>query len=227
MEHRTDLLEILQHIDPAMLDYQDWINVGMALKAEGYDCSAWDTWSQADSHRYHPGDCARKWESFRGSSTPITGGTIVQLAKEQGWAPASGGHALDWDDEIGGDDYKIVDSSWLEGREFHEPPVWDPVRQLTEYLEVLFEASENVGYVTASWEKDGKYFPSKGSWDRTAGELIEQLNHCNGDIGAVLGDYNPQVGAWIRFNPMDGKGCKNENVTDYRYVIEVFNRNDL
>lgn len=219
MEHRTDLLEILQHIDPAMLDYQDWINVGMALKAEGYDCSAWDTWSQADSHRYHPGDCARKWESFRGSSTPITGGTIVQLAKEQGWAPASGGHALDWDDEIGGDDYKIVDSSWLEGREFHEPPVWDPVRQLTEYLEVLFEASENVGYVTASWEKDGKYFPSKGSWDRTAGELIEQLNHCSGDIGAVLGDYNPQVGAWIRFNPMDGRGCKNENVTDYRYAL--------
>ena len=65
-----------------------------------------------------------------------------------------------------------------------------------------------MGYVTASWEKDGKYLPSKGSWDRTAGELIEQLNHCGGDIGAVLGDYNPQVGAWIRFNPMDGKGCK-------------------
>ncbi len=92
----------------------------------------------------------------------------------------SGGHALDWNDEIGDDDYKIVDSSWLEGREFHEPPIWDPVRQLTEYLEILFEASENVGYVTASWEKDGKYLPSKGSWDRTAGELIEQLNHCGG-----------------------------------------------
>ena len=55
-----------------------------------------------------------------------------------------------------------------------------PVRQLTEYLEILFEASENVGYVTASWEKDGKYLPSKGSWDRTAGELIERLNHCGG-----------------------------------------------
>ena len=76
MERRTDLLEILQYIDPAMLDYQDWINVGMALKAEGYDCSAWDAWSQADGRRYHPGDCTRKWESFRGSSTPITGGTI-------------------------------------------------------------------------------------------------------------------------------------------------------
>ena len=26
-----DLLEILEHVDPAKLDYQQWINVGMAL----------------------------------------------------------------------------------------------------------------------------------------------------------------------------------------------------
>ena len=38
-------------------------------------------------------------------------------------------------------------------------------------------------------------------------------------MGAVLGDYNPEAGAWIRFNPMDGKGCKNENVTDFRYAL--------
>ena len=53
----------------------------------------------------------------------------------------------------------------------------------------------------------------------TAGQLIEQLNTCKGDIGAVLGDYNPEAGAWIRFNPLDGNGCKNENVTDYRYAL--------
>ncbi|TLN09552.1 DNA primase, partial [bacterium] len=39
------------------------------------------------------------------------------------------------------------------------------------------------------------------------------------DLGAVLGDYNPDAGAWIRFNPMDGKGCKNENVTEFRYAL--------
>jgi RecA-family ATPase len=59
----------------------------------------------------------------------------------------------------------------------------------------------------------------KGSWDRTAGQLIELLNDCKGDIGAVLGDYNPEAGAWIRFNPLDGNGCKNENVTEYRYAL--------
>ena len=30
---------------------------------------------------------------------------------------------------------------------------------------------------------------------------------------------NPAVGAWIRFNPLDGKGVKNENITEYRYAL--------
>lgn len=82
MERRTDLLEILQYIDPAMLDYQDWINVGMALKARATTAPPGTLGVRRSGRRYHPGDCTRKWESFRGSSTPITGGTIVQLAKE-------------------------------------------------------------------------------------------------------------------------------------------------
>ena len=35
MEQRADLLEILNSIHPADLNYQEWINVGMALKHEG------------------------------------------------------------------------------------------------------------------------------------------------------------------------------------------------
>ena len=34
--------------------------------------------------------------------------------------------------------------------------------------------------------------------------IDEALNHCKGDIGAVLGDYNQEAGAWIRFNPLCG-----------------------
>ena len=96
---------------------------------------------------------------------------------------------------------------------------WNPVNDLVRYLETLFDSTENVGYVTRSFERDGKPMPTKGCWDRTAGQLIELLEHCNGDIGSVLGDYNPSVGAWIRFNPLDGKGCKNDNVTDFRYAL--------
>ena len=61
--------------------------------------------------------------------------------------------------------------------------------------------------------------PNKGHCDRTAGQLIEALSECNNDIGAVFGDYNREAGAWIRFNPLDGKGVKNDNVTDYRYTL--------
>lgn len=224
MEQRTDLLEIINYINPAMLDYQEWINVGMALKHEGYTAADWDAWSQGDSGRYHSGECFRKWESFQGSAVPVTAGTIVQMAIEHGWKPDAGGHELDWNDDIGErEDLVVVDKGWIEGKEIQEPKEWNPASELTRYLETLFEAGENVGYVTGSWEKTDekgtRWLPQKGNWDRTAGQLIEELNRCDGDIGAVVGDYNTAAGAWIRFNPLDGNGCKNDNVTEYRYAL--------
>lgn len=215
-----DLLGLLPYIRPSELSYQEWVSVGMALKEAGYSASDWDDWSRNDS-RYHPGECERKWNTFQGSASPITGGTLVQMAKERGWRPNfddGPGYELGWDSIIGSKDGVLVDKGWLEGKDVHEPADWDPVKDITKYLEVLFEASENVGYVTESWERDGKHFPSKGLCDRTAGELIEQLNKYH-DVASVFGDYNPAVGAWIRFNPLDGKGVKNENVTDYRYAL--------
>lgn len=221
MEYTTDLLEILNNIDPSLLDYQEWCCVGMALKFEGYTASDWDSWSQRDSKRYHKNECYRKWDSFTGSG--VTGGTIVQYARNQGWVPPminqESGHELDWDDVIEKDEQVIIDKNWIEGREVREPDNWDPVNELITYLEILFDSTENVGYVTKTWLKDEKHLPTQGCWDRTAGKLIQQLNKCDGDIGAVLGDYNKEAGAWIRFNPLDGKGCKNSNVTDFKYAL--------
>ena len=51
----TDLREILEHIEPAELSYQEWVNVGMALHEEGYPVSVWDDWSRRDYARYHDG----------------------------------------------------------------------------------------------------------------------------------------------------------------------------
>ncbi len=217
---RTDLLELIDnYIDPAGLCYQDWLNVGMALKEEGYSSSDWEAWSRKDAARYHQGECARKWESFNGTGAPVTGGTIVQMAMERGWRPKGGGHELDWDDVIS-EEKAIVDRNWIEGREIVEPgDGWDPQKELITYLETLFEASETVGFVTHSFEKDGKHMPSKGVYDKTAGQLIQELYRYGDDIGYAIGDYKREAGAWIRFNPLDGKGVKNENVTDYRYAL--------
>lgn len=222
MDFEIDLNECLRYINPAELDYQTWVSVGMALKEEGYSCDVWDSWSRNDS-RYHAGECEKKWESFNGNKNPVTGATIVQLAKERGMTFAGEGYEIGWDDIISyenKDEQIIVDRKWIEGREITAPTDWQPHREIIRYLETLFEPNENVGYVMQSWEKDGKYLPAnKGAYDRTAGQLIELLDKCDGDIGSVLGDYNPEAGAWIRFNPLDGKGVKNDNVTEYRYAL--------
>jgi len=225
---KLDLIKLLDYIDPSMLEYQEWLNVGMALKHEGYTAADWDDWSKRDERRYHPGECFKKWTSFEGSG--ITGATITQMAKDNGWEPkrSKEEYELSWDDEISGnDDYVVIDKNWIEGMEIQEPTNWNPVQEIIRYLETLFESTENVGYVTETWEKDGKYLPTKGAYDRTAGQLIQELSKCNGDIGAVLGDYNPEAGAWIRFNPLDGKGVKNENVTDFRYALVESDSMDL
>ena len=230
MGYDYDLMEVLDAIDPARLNYQEWLSVGMALADAGFTAGDWETWSRRDPGRFHPGECARKWAGFHGAANPVTAGTLVCLAKEQGWAPPRAeGRELDWDDVIGGgrDDLVVVREGWVDPIELSEPAVWNPAYQLTTYLETLFESTENVGYVTECWEKDGRFLPTKGCWDRTAGELIQALNKAQGDLGAVLGDYNPQAGAWIRFNPLDGKGCKNENVTDFRYALVESDEQDL
>lgn len=210
----NNILSALKAIDVATLSRADWIAVGMALKEEGYPCSIWDDWSRNDK-RYHPGECERKWNSFHGSGTPVKGGTIVQMAKERGWTSFSGEDGcLNWDDAI---EYDGADG--FNG--FTAPDSWSPSADLITYLELLFDADDRVGYVTNDvWQDaEGKWLPSKGVYDRTAGELIASLKKHPDDLGATIGDWKPQVGAWIRFNPLDGDGVKNENITKFRFAL--------
>lgn len=201
------LTEALQHIDPAALSYQEWVNVGMALKEEGADVTVWDEWSRSDS-RYRPGECERKWETFSGGAgTPVTAGTIYKLAQDSGW---HSGKELRWEDAIT-DDGTVSDSP-------AEAPE-SPHEQLIAYLQALFQPDEKVAYSVRSYEIDGRMVPERGHYDRTAAELIEALKNCGGDIGAVLGDSDPAVGAWIRFNPVDGAGVSDKNITAYRYAL--------
>lgn len=222
MSNKLDLLEVINSIDPASLDYSEWVQIGMALKYEGYTASDWDDWSK-DDPRHKAGECFTKWASFgdTNSSSPVTGGTIVEIAKRFNNFRSSFEDTdigLDWDSTIS-EEYKIVETEWVESEDLQEPNEWNPVGEITEYLQTLFEPTDYVGYVTETYDYDGVLKPSKGSYSRTAGQLIEELNGCNGDIGSVLGDYHPEAGAWIRFNPVDGKGVKNDNVTDYRFAL--------
>lgn len=232
MENKLDLTELLEYIDPGSLSYQDWCNCGMALKQEGYTASDWDVWSQRDPGRYHEGECFKKWDSFNGTSSPVTGATITQLAKDNGWHSAyddSDNTFLDWGDSFIATDadkgYKLIDTDWVAGKEIVQPKSWNPAQEVTKYLEALFEPGDIIGYVNDGrpiQRSDGteKWIPkNSGVYTKTAGEIIDGLRRYKGDIGSVMGDPNPDSGVWIRFNPLDGQGIKNDNVVDFRYAL--------
>ena len=208
----NNILAALGSLDVSTLDRAEWIQVGMALKEEGYPCSIWDDWSRNDK-RYHPGECEKKWAGFNGTVTPVKGGTIVQMAKDHGWTPCVDG-PMAWDDTI---EYDGNDG--FNG--FTPPDAWNPTEDLITYLELLFDKDDRVGYVTGDvWQdSEGRWLPSKGVYDRTAGELIASLRKHPDDIGATVGDWKTEVGGWIRFNPLDGEGVKNENVTSFKFAL--------
>jgi len=209
------VLAALEAIPVADLTRDDWIAVGMALKDEGFSVGVWDDWSRND-RRYHQGECQKKWDGFKGSSKPKTIATVFQMAKERGWTEFDGNAAIGWDDaiEYDGDESGLPSTAPKKN--------WDPVQDLITYLETLFKPDEKVAYITNEvWKNDdGKWVPSgKGVYNRTVGELIQSLRKHPDDIGATVGDYKPEAGAWIRVNPVDGNGVKNDNVTSFRYTL--------
>ena len=205
------LISALNYIPVADLTRAEWLSVGMALKESGCPVSVWDEWSR-DDKRYHNGECARLWSGFHGNSNPVKAGTIIQMARARGWLPFKADAVLDWDSAI---EYDGVSE---------EPPQkseWKPTDDLIKYLELLFKPDEYVAYVTNDvyTADDGRLVPSKGVFSKTAGELIASLRKHPDDIGWTVGDWKPEAGAWIRFNPVDGHGVKNDNVTAYRYAL--------
>lgn len=207
----NNLLKALDAISPDV-PYEQWLAVGMALKYEGYTLNVWEDWSKrgAKYASNKPDECAKKWAGFNNVDRPVTGGTIYEYARQAGWVPdLTEGAALGWNDviEYDGDDPKAEAS---------------PVDQLIAYIETLFEPDEYVSFVTdeAEQDADGKWKPNgRGDFNTTAGELIRKLKAHPDDIAWTTGDWKPEAGAWIRFNPLDGTGVKDKNVTRFRYTL--------
>jgi len=77
---------LLQSINPNRIDdYDQWIKIGMAAHSAGDSLLAdWEELSQRNS-KYKPGECAKKWDSFKRSGISL--GTLQKFAQEDGWAP--------------------------------------------------------------------------------------------------------------------------------------------
>ena len=227
----SEARELLQHVPCPQLSYQEWTNVGAALHKEGLPCSLWDEWSQTDGARYHSGECEKKWRTFGNyAGADVTMGTVFHMAEEFGWSPVQSMKTYGWDDLITTDEKS---AGWhREDTILTVPPVsagYNPVRDVTDYLSALFEPEEKVCVVvTASQDDDGKWRPYGGSTSRTCKQLLDSLKKKAEDpIADTFGTTNPDSGVWVCFNPMDGSGRRNVNVTSYRYALVESDTQDI
>lgn len=195
------------------LTREEWIMVGMALKDGGYPVSVWDDWSQADS-RYKRGECERLWKGFSSKAKKVTVASVMDMAKKRGWTyQPREWRALSWDDEI------EYDGDGFQGFSAAAQAETDPREELITYLRTLFKPDDIVGYVTGDvWKNGDKWSPSKGIYTQTAQEIIDEIGKYD-DLQFAIGSWEEEAGAWIRFNPLDGQGVKNDNVTAFRYAL--------
>lgn len=130
--------------------------------------------------------------------------------------------ALDWDSPLalaGAGASQMAPPEWFAPEPVKPPEKINPEEQLRRYIAGLFQPEEHVGFVTDAMDRGGKWTPaSKGVCYMTAGELLAALRK-RGGFRNSIGDYNPEAGAWIRFNPLDGNGVSDANVTDHRYAL--------
>jgi hypothetical protein len=77
-------LSYLSALNPCRADdYEDWVAVGMALHSVNDSLlTEWDNWSR-QSLKYKPGDCEKKWKSFKRQGVAI--GSLGHMAKLDGW----------------------------------------------------------------------------------------------------------------------------------------------
>jgi putative DNA primase/helicase len=79
---------MLAHLSPDMAR-EEWVKVGMALKAELGDTSGFevfDAWSR-DGQGYREGDTRSTWRSIKANGG-VKGGTLVAMAQAAGWKRA-------------------------------------------------------------------------------------------------------------------------------------------
>lgn len=100
---------LLDHVDPNTLSYDQWLWTGQAIHSQHPTQEAfemWDTWSQ-QGERYQPNECGVRWHAFNEGGR-IRMGTLIHFAKEGGWlpptmAPSEGSEFKDLIDELNHD----------------------------------------------------------------------------------------------------------------------------
>lgn len=77
-----DVIDMLSYISPDC-GYDEWIQLGMAIQAEGFGFHVWDNWSKG-SDKYPKSGTYTHWKSFKPHGG-VSFGTLVKKAQDAGW----------------------------------------------------------------------------------------------------------------------------------------------
>lgn len=90
--------------------------------------------------------------------------------------------------------------------------------QTIDYLKALFHSDEQFSYCFRGVPReDGHYSPGGKGFAENVGKTVQKLRRQS--LGAVLGDYEQEVGGWIRINPVNDAEGRDSSVSAYRHAL--------
>jgi len=185
-------------------DYDIWITVGQTLhQLDESLLDVWDEWSK-QSDKYREGECHRRWLSFnRDGGRGL--GSLLHVAKEQGWEPSQDHRAMNVDDsmlehvsnlvnQIGMDQFGVtslpLESIGEEARQAWTPP-----------------GKKNIMKMAPQGKKEPK--PRNPSSDVVSDELLqmygENLKYSENQGSFYIYEYR-KPGLWSHVSDVEMKG---------------------
>lgn len=161
-DEKPKVLKALEMIPCRDLNYDTWIQIGIAIYNCGFPFEVFDEWSRKDNPKYNESKqhtTEKKWKSFQSSPSMWNAGTIFNLAKDYGWqqhvgakkqAPSEPDPAKPTKKSLSDDD---IYSSVKRLNDFEEKPVeWllYPYIPRGETVLLAAEGGTGKGFITAS-----------------------------------------------------------------------------
>ena len=96
---------------------------------------------------------------------------------------------------------------------------WDQKGDMKTFLQTMFKDDEFVGTCSEFYTApDGRRVPTRGLFQRKSKQIENVLDNTN-NVAAAVGRYRKADGAYVRVNPLDGRGISDANVAAFRYTL--------
>ena len=211
----------LSSIPCTQCSYDEWKALAMAYRSAGGTLDEWIMWCKSDPERYDEKAARAVFDNptvgiAPSGVRPITDKTLWWHARNYGWTwkdqdtPALENRAACWNKEHASSN---CTAAKLARR-------LSPAEQAAAQIDALFKPHESICIVTSTQaDAHGKFRPADGGKVYNAGALSAKLRESN-DIESALGcSYDHQAGAWIRINPVKGKGTSDSDVAAWRHAL--------